>query len=82
MSQVPKAQFRHIGLFRIRGDAHRDLILARCSCGFFVRRLPDTNTECAALSDQFADARTGQVVPLHEWEIDRGPATARRIPAL
>jgi hypothetical protein len=82
MSQIPKAEFRHIGLFRIRGDARRDLILRQCSCWFFVRRSPDMNTESVALSDQFAEARPGQEVPLYVREIHRGPATARRIPAL
>ena len=64
MSQDPKAQFRHIGLFRIRGNAQRDLTLARCSCWFFVRRSPDTNTEYVAPSDLFAEAGPGQEVPL------------------
>jgi len=82
MSQNPKSQFKHIGLFRIRGDAHHDLILAQRSCWFFVRRSPDTNTEYVALSDRYAEARPGREVPSYEREIDRGPATARRIPAL
>jgi hypothetical protein len=82
MSQSPKAQFKHIGLFRIRSEAHRDLILAQCSSWFFVRRSPDTNTEYVAMSDQFAEARPGQEVPLYEWDIYNGRAMARRIPAL
>jgi hypothetical protein len=82
MSQSLKAQFKHIGLFRIRGEVHRDLILAQCSCWYFVRRSPDTNTEYVAMSDQFAEVRPGQEVPLYEWEIDYGRATAKRIPAL
>jgi hypothetical protein len=45
MRQSPKAQIKHIGLFRIRSEAHRDLILAQWSSWFFVRRSPDTNTE-------------------------------------
>ena len=34
------------------------------------------------MSKQFAEARPGQEVPLYEWEIDHGRATAKRIPAL
>jgi hypothetical protein len=82
MDHNPMAQFKQIGLFRIRGEAHRDLILARCSCWFFVRRSPDTNTEYVAMSKQFAEARPGQEVTLYEWEIDHGRATAKRIAAL
>ena len=45
MNQNPKAPFKQIGLFRIRGEAHRDLILAQCSSWFFVadRQTPTRN---------------------------------------
>ncbi len=82
MSQNPKAQFKHIGLFRIPSEEQRDLILAQCSSWFFVRRSPDSNTQYVALSDQFQEATPGQEVPLYEWEIHYGRATAKRIPAL
>ncbi len=82
MSQSPGAQLKHIGLFRIRSEGERDLILAQCSSWFFVRRSPDTNTEYVALCDQFHEARPGQEVPLYEWVIEHGRATARRIHAL
>jgi hypothetical protein len=48
MSRDLKAGFKHIGLFRIRGEGHRDLILAQCSSWFSVCRSPDSNTEYVA----------------------------------
>ena len=73
---------QRIGLFRIRGGEHRDLILARCSSWFFVRRATDPTTEYVAISDQFEATEPGQEMPLYEWEIKYDRARARRIPSL
>jgi hypothetical protein len=82
MNRNLTAPDQHIGLFRIRGDEHRDLILAQCSFWSFVRRETDVTGEYLAISAQFEEARSGQLTPLYEWEIRYGRATARRIHAL
>ena len=82
MSQDLSTPIKHIGLFRIRGGEHRDLILARCSSWFPVRREGDLTTEYVAISDQFEATEPGQFVPVYEWEIKYDRATAKRIPSL
>jgi hypothetical protein len=82
MSRDPKARFKHVGLPRIPSEARCGLILPQCASRPFVHHPPGANTESVASSDQFQEGTPGQEVPLSEWEIHYGRATAKRIPAL
>ena len=82
MSRDFRTRDPQISLRRIPDVEHRDLILAQCYFWSFVRRQTDATGEYLALCTQFAGARSGQVMPLYEWEIEYDRATSRRILAL
>ena len=71
-----------VGLGRIPDVEHRDWIFAQCCFWSLVRRQTDATGEYRALSAPFVGTRSGQVMPLYEWEIEYDRATARRILAL